>query len=100
MRVDTIRADFRKGMLALCRRLADTRGMPPDRDAAARANRAAIALRRLDIGARVRHVNGPPRVYLVIGYTDGFKVKVEAEGDQTLRGAFAPDNLVRVPSGG
>lgn len=59
-------------------------------------NRALIGARRLDVGARVRHVVGPPRVYVVTGYTEGAKVKVALEGSPSLRGAFAPRFLERV----
>lgn len=59
-------------------------------------NRTLIASRRLDRGARVRHVLGVPRVYVVTGYTEGGKVRVELETDRALRGAFAPEFLERV----
>ncbi len=59
-------------------------------------NRALVAARRLEVGARVRHVVGVPRVYVVTGYTEGGKVKVELEADRSLRGAFAPEFLVRI----
>lgn len=55
-----------------------------------------IAARRLSIGARVRHLIGPPRVYIITGYTEGGKVRVEAEEDRSLRGAFAPVYLERM----
>lgn len=59
-------------------------------------NRALIEARRLDVGARVRHLVGVPRVYVVTGYTEGAKVKVVLEADPSLRGAFAPEFLERV----
>lgn len=62
-------------------------------------NRDLIEARRLDVGARVRHVLGPPRVYVVTGYTEGAKVRVQLEGDPSLRGAFAPRFLERVDQG-
>ena len=67
-----------------------------DRDEAARANREIVAARRLEVGARVRHLVGAPRVYVVTGYTEAWKVKVELEADRSLRGAFAPEFLTRV----
>lgn len=59
-------------------------------------SQALIASRRLEPGARVRHVFGAPRVYVVTGYTEGGKVRVELEEDRSLRGAFAPQFLERV----
>jgi hypothetical protein len=72
--------------------------VPPEapRDEAARANRALVAERRLEVGARVRHAIGPPRVYVVTGYTEGWKVRVALEGDPQVRGAFSPEFLERV----
>ncbi len=55
-----------------------------------------IAERGLAVGARVRHLIGPLRVYVVTGYTEGGKVRVEAEDDRSLRGAFAPVYLTRI----
>lgn len=66
-------------------------------DEAARArNLALIAARRLEPGSRVRHLVGAPRIYVVTGYTEGGKVRVELEGNRALRGAFAPEFLERV----
>ncbi|HEX7126247.1 MAG TPA: hypothetical protein VF406_10830 [Thermodesulfobacteriota bacterium] len=62
-------------------------------------NRALIEARRLEVGARVRHLVGPPRVYIVTGYTEGAKVRVRLEDDPGLRGAFSPRFLERVDRG-
>jgi hypothetical protein len=66
------------------------------RDDTARVNRALVADRRLEVGARVRHLIGPPRVYVVTGYTEAFKVRVALEGSPGVRGAFSPEFLERV----
>ena len=66
------------------------------RDRRPEANRALAASRGLEVGARVRHVIGAPRVYVVVGYTEGGKVKVELESDRSLHGAFSPEFLERV----
>lgn len=65
-------------------------------DPRAERNRTLVAERRLEVGARVRHVIGVPRVYVVVGYTEAGKVRVELEADRSLHGAFSPEFLERV----